>query len=153
MRVFIPFNVPSLKNSKVMTKRGIFYSKTVHKYLQRLGVKKYSSKGYENYKIRPNLFLDVTEPLKNALKGQKPPAVVGFFFIRDSRRKFDIINAMQIICDLLVAHGVVDDDDAGCLIPVPIQINGLWYAYSKDAPGVWLYVLAEKDVQGLKYVM
>lgn len=144
MKVFIPFNTPSSKNSKVATSKGVFHSKTVQKYLQKLGVKKYSSKGFENYKTRPNLFLKAVEPLKVALKGHKPPAVIGFFFIRNSRRKFDIINAMQIICDLLVAHGVVLDDDADHVIPIPININGKWYDYDKENPGVILYSL---DVQ------
>lgn len=138
MRIFIPGNVPSLKNSKIMTKRGIFHSKTVSKYLQKIGVKKYSSKGYENYKTRPNLFLHAIGDLKKAIKGQKPPAVIGFFFIRGTRHRFDFVNVCQIICDLLVAHGVIEDDDVSHLVPIPIQINGLWYKYDKENPGVWL---------------
>ena len=151
MKMFIPHNVPSSKNSKVMTKRGIFHSKTVSKYLQKIGVKSYSSKGYENYKRRPNLFLNAINPMKNALNGKKTPFVIGFFFIRNSKRKFDFINACQIICDLLVAHGVIEDDDVSHLIPVPVQINGLWHTYNKDHPGVYLFVLSEKNIEGLKH--
>ena len=139
MQIFIPFNVPSLKNSMVSTPKGSFHSKTVRKYLQKLGVKKYSSKGFENYKTRPNLFLEATEDLKKAIKEQTPPAAIGFFFIRNSRRKFDIINAMQVVQDLLVAHGVIEDDNADYLIPMPIQIDGEWYKYDKENAGVVLY--------------
>lgn len=40
---FIPGNVPSLKNSKVKTNKGIFPSKTVSKYLKSFGIISYSS--------------------------------------------------------------------------------------------------------------
>lgn len=146
MRTFIPGNVPSSKNSKIMTKRGIFHSKTVSKYLQKLGVKKYSAKGYENYKKRPNLFEEAIAPMKNELNHfrKDPPYQIGFFFIRGTRHKFDFINACQIICDLLVAHGVLEDDNMDYLIPYPLSSRKLteigkgWYGYNKENPGVWL---------------
>ena len=34
--IFIPHNVPSLKNSKVKTSKGIFASPTVSKYIRKL---------------------------------------------------------------------------------------------------------------------
>lgn len=139
--IFIPGNVPSLKNSRICTKKGSFPSKTVSKYLQRLGVAKYScSKGtYENYKTRPNLFEKAVGPMREILAKRKAPHVIGLFFIRNSRRKFDWINAAQIICDLLTAHGVIHDDDMDNLIPMPIQIAGSWYAVDKDQPGCIVY--------------
>ena len=150
-KIFIPFNTPSSKNTKVMTRRGIFHSATTKKYLQKLGIIRYSPKGYKNYSTRPNLFLSAVLPLKNALSNQAPPHVVGFHFIRDTRHKFDIINAMQIISDLLVAHDVIPDDNADCLIPVPICANGQWYTYDKENPGVLLIALNEKNLQELKF--
>ena len=55
---FIPGNVPSLKNSKVKTSRGIFPSKTVVKYLRDIGVLRYSvrDKEVQEYKTKPNTF-------------------------------------------------------------------------------------------------
>lgn len=144
--IFIEGNTPSLKNSKVATSKGVFPSKTVRKYLQSLGVKKYScSKGtFENYATRPNLFEAAVEVMKDTLTDREPwpcqaPHVVGFFFIRDSKRKFDFINAAQIICDLLTAHGVIQDDNMDNLIPVPIQVAGSWYTIDKDRPGCIIY--------------
>lgn len=136
--IFIKGNVPSSKNSKIMTKNGIFHSKTVRKYLQNLGIKKYSSKGYENYKTRDNLFEKAVWSMKKTLKDKPLPHLIGFYFIRGTRHKFDIINAMQIICDLLVAHGVIEDDNADCLIPRSVSIMGKWYEYNKEDPGVIL---------------
>lgn len=139
--IFIEGNTPSLKNSKVATSKGVFPSKTVRKYLQNLGVKKYScSKGtYENYKTRPNLFEKAVGPMKGFLSTRKPPYVISLFFIRNSKRKFDWINAAQIICDLLTAHGVIQDDNMDYLIPMPIQVAGSWYTVDTDRPGCLIY--------------
>lgn len=144
--IFVPFNVPSLKNSKVATSKGVFPSKTVRKYLQNLGVKKYScSKGtFENYKTRPNLFEKAIEPMKDKFHEREvidnsSPHEIGLFFIRDSKRKFDFINAAQIICDLLTAHGVINDDNMDELIPMPIQVVGSWYTIDRERPGCIIY--------------
>ena len=40
--VFIPFNTPSSKNSKIATSRGVFHSKLVRAYLKNIGIKEYS---------------------------------------------------------------------------------------------------------------
>jgi hypothetical protein len=155
MQIIIPFNTPSSKNSKIATSRGVFHSKQVRQYLQKLGVKKYSvsKRTVENYKTRPNLFEKAVAPMREALRNQKTTYLIGFHFVRKSKHKFDIINAMELIQDLLVAHQIVSDDNADFLIPIPIQVNGLWYSYSKDKPGVYLFVLSEKNIQGLKYVI
>ena len=139
--IFIPGNVPSLKNSKVATSRGVFASKTVCHYLQDLGVRKYScSKGtFENYKTRPNLFEKAVEPMKEVLANREAPCVIGLFFIRNSKRKFDWINAVQIICDLLTAHGVIEDDNMDVLIPRPVKVAGSWYTIDRDRPGCIIY--------------
>lgn len=139
--VFVPFNTPSLKNSKMYTKRGVFPSSSVKKYLQSLGVKKYScSRGtFENYKTRPNLFGKAVRSMKEILSLGEPPHKIGLFFIRNSKRRFDFINAAQIICDLLTAHGVIEDDNMDYLIPFPVEIDGKWYGIDKDRPGCTIY--------------
>jgi hypothetical protein len=137
-KIFIPGNTPSLKNSKVATANGVFMSKTVRKYLQKLGVRNYSvsKKTYENYKTRPNLFDLAVVPMRNELQNKKLPHVIGLHFIRGTRHKADYINLAQVICDLLVAHGGLFDDDMDHLIPTPYEIDGRWYSYDKDNPGV-----------------
>ena len=139
--IFIPFNTPSLKNSKVYTSRGVFPSPAVKKYLQKIGVKKYScSMGtFENYKTRPNLFDRTVEPMRETLLTRKAPHEIGLFFIRNSKRKFDWINAAQIVCDLLTAHGVIEDDNMDVLIPRPVQVAGSWYTIDKNRPGCIIY--------------
>ena len=144
--IFVPGNVPSLKNSKQMakTKDGkpvLLYSKTVKKYLQNLGIQRLSSKdGIVEYKTRPNVF---KTKINGFFDGVEYPCVLGMNFVRDSLRTFDFINAAQIICDLLVAHGFIKDDDIKHLIPVPMQINGTWYSVCRDNPGVYLKIIRD----------
>ena len=146
--IFIPGNVPSLKNSKIATTIGkgknkrtiLLPSKTVKNYLQKMGIKKYHKNRVENYAIRPNVFrLSVGDYFNNYPK----PAIVGFHFVRDSKRKFDFHNAVQIIADLLVAHSCIEDDNMDYFIPVPMRIDGNWYSVDKEKPGCWLKIHGE----------
>lgn len=142
--IFIPYNVPSLKNSKVKTGRGIFASKTVVKYLRLLGIQSYSSskkivKGYVN---KPNLFNNiVNESFKRQIKNKSLPIIIGYHFVRDSKRDFDFNNATQIIQDLLVAHDFIEDDCMRVTIPVPFKMNGVYYSIDKENPGVYLKIM------------
>lgn len=143
--IFIPFNTPSLKNSKVKTGRGIFASKTVKKYLTMLGIQTYSPskktvKGYVDKK-RPNLFEGIREQLELQLKDKETPYLLGFHFVRNSKRDFDFNNATQIILDLLTAHDMIEDDCMRVIIPVPLEIDGKWYSIDKDNAGVYLKII------------
>lgn len=140
--IWIDHNVPSLKNSKVKTSRGIFMSKTVKKYLQKLGIAKYSSSRKEviDYKTKENLFTPIADKLKEELKNKKYPYKIGFHFVRGSRHSFDFHNAVQILADLMVAYDVLEDDDMNHFIPVPFKINGNYYSYDKEKPGVYIKI-------------
>ena len=144
MIIFIPENVPSLKNSKIATTKGVFMSKTCKRYLQKLGVKSYSASRREvvGYKTMPNLFENRVAVLRGFLSEfRKPPYRVDFHFVRDSKRKFDFINAVQILADLMVAHRVIADDDMDNFIPGALFFNNRWYSINKQKPGVWVQVL------------
>lgn len=142
--IFIPGNVPSLKNSKQIAKAKngktvLLYSKTVKSYLRKLGIQRLSAKtGITAYKTRQNVF---KSKINGFFDDVEYPCVLGMYFVRDSRRKFDVINAMQIICDLLVAHGFIIDDDTSHLLPVPMKLNGAWSSVDKDHPGVYLKII------------
>lgn len=142
--IFIPGNVPSMKNGKnpvTVDRNGktfttLALSDAAKKYLRGLGVKKYSDKGVEGYKKYPNLFAASVGSFLNDVADF--PVVVGFHFVRDSRRRWDFHNAVQIVADLLVAHGYLPDDDVEHLIPVPLLCQGRWYSVSGHHPGVYL---------------
>jgi len=136
---FIPGNVPSLKNSKIKTKRGIFPSKTVVKYLQEMGIKSYSvrDKQVEDYKTRPNKFKEHLRKFPK-LHEKHYPIEVGFHFIRRTAADFDFNNATQIIQDLLVAHDYITDDSMRFFIPYVLKVDGTNYSIDKENPGVIL---------------
>ncbi len=139
--IFIPGNVPSLKNSKIKTRHGIFASKTVGKYLRALGIQHYSVtrkevKGYKD-PLRPNQFEAFREEVAKYIQGPGPHKI-GFHFVRKSKHKFDFHNAVQIVADLMVAHDFVEDDNMDHFIPFPVQKNEKWYSYDKENPGVWV---------------
>lgn len=140
--IFIPNNVPSLKNSKIKTSRGIFPSKTVKNYLTDLGIQRYSASRKEvvGYAKKPNKFEELREIFNKALEGKEPPIEIGFHFVRKTKHKFDFNNANQIIADLLTAHGIIEDDNMDCFIPYAFKMNDKFYTIDKENPGVYLKI-------------
>lgn len=105
--IFIQGNTPSSKNSKqfVTLKNGktmLLNSKTVQKYIKESKVDWIKNK---------------TEFLK-MIKDKEKPYKIELYFIRDSKRRFDYINAAQIIFDLMQEYGYIEDDDSQNIIPV-----------------------------------
>lgn len=142
IEIFIQGNVPSLKNSKVKTSRGIFPSKTVTKYLRSLGIQAYSAskKTVTEYKTKENEFKIKTQELRDYLKDKTYPVEIYFHFVRDSKRTFDFNNVNQIILDLLTAHEIILDDNMDYVIPIPYKKDGKYYTLKKEQPGVWIKI-------------
>lgn len=141
--IFIPGNVPSSKNSRINTSKGSFASKTVKSYLNSLGIQSYSSskklvKGYVN---KPNLIENLREDFLKQTSGKQLPLEIGFHFIRDSRRKFDFHNIVQVVLDLLTAHDIIIDDNMDCVIPFALKIDGKFYNVNKENCGVWIKII------------
>jgi len=141
--IFIPGNVPSSKNSRINTKHGSFASKTVKSYLNNLGVQYYSSskklvKGYVN---KPNLIENLREEFLNQTSGKQLPLEIGFHFVRNSKRKFDFHNIVQIVLDLMTAHDIIEDDNMDCVIPFALKIGQGFYSVDKDNPGVYIKII------------
>lgn len=143
--IFIPYNVPSSKNSRVNTSKGSFHSPSVRKYLQKLGVKKFSSskKSVEEYKNKENLFNTAFEGID--LKQYKP-LIIGYHPVRDSKRSFDLHNIIHIVADLMQAHDIIEDDNMENFIAVPLKIGGNFYSQDNDNPGLYLDILNGKTI-------
>lgn len=118
--IFISGNVPSSKNSKQWTGKMLINSKTVRNY-----IKNHCDEWWKN-----------TEKFKEMIKGKEKPYRIGFYFIRDSKRKFDYINAAQLPLDLMQDYDWIDDDDVNNVIPV-----FLGYEVDKKNPGVRIEIL------------
>lgn len=104
MEIYIKGNIPSSKNSKQWTGKMLINSKTVRNYINNYG---YQWTSLENI-----------ESFKSMIKDRVKPYKIGFYFIRDTARKFDYINAAQLPCDLMVKAGMIDDDNCNEIIPV-----------------------------------
>lgn len=123
--IFIAGNTPSSKNSKqfVTLKTGktmLLNSKTVQNYIK-------NSKA--DWILNKNKFLKM-------VKNKSKPYKIELFFIRDTKRRFDYINAAQIIFDLMQHYGYIEDDDSTNVIPI---FKG--YKVDKIGAGVKIDVL------------
>ena len=141
--IFIPGNVPSSKNSKIATSKGVFHSKTVSKYLRNHGIKSYSvtKQTVTNYVRRPDTFVEYVLQFKELFKDNSSPYIIGIHFVRDSKRIFDFHNIFQIIADLLVAYKGIEGDDMNNIVVVPIMniLTGKYYSIDKLNPGVYIF--------------
>lgn len=113
--IYIAGNVPSSKNSRLWTGYMLIASKPVRKYI--------ADTEYE-WMANKSKFLKMIE-------GLTPPYKIHFKFIRDSKRRFDYANAVQVIQDLMVKHQWIEDDNADYLVPVFDD-----YEYKKNDGGV-----------------
>lgn len=141
--VFISGNIPSSKNSKVATSKGVFHSKTVTKWLREQGIQHYSvsKKEVTLYKTKPCIFpVEQLLQLLSVSHGTKP-VKIGIHFVRQTKAKFDFHNICQILFDLMVAFDIIDDDNMDCVLPFPMEIDGKWYSIDKNKPGVWIAVI------------
>ena len=118
--IYLKGNVPSSKNSKRWTGRNLIPSKTVENYLEQYEIQ---------YKLYANKF-------KEMIKDKKKPYYIGFYFIRNSKRKFDYNNLTQLPQDLMVKHKWLEDDNADYIIPV-----GIGYEVNKANAGLIITVL------------
>lgn len=151
--IFIKGNVPSLKNSKVKTSRGIFSSPTVKKWLRLLGIQSFSSskkivKGYVDPN-RPNEIEKLRDEFAKMKKDKGDPIFIGYHQVRNSKRLFDFSNSIEVVQDLLTAHDIIKDDNVKYVFPTPMTIDGElpskdtirvkpFYSVDKENPGVWI---------------
>jgi len=120
--IFIYGNVPSSKNSKRWTGKILINSKVTQRYIKSTSMQ---------YTIYKNKFLSL-------LKGELKPYTISFKFIRGSKHKFDYVNPLQTVQDLMVKNGWIDDDNADEIIPVFDT-----YEYDKKDPGVIIKVIKQ----------
>lgn len=102
MEIYIPFNVPSSKNSRVWTGTHSVSSKSVNKW--RKDTKPYWIK----YKQQ---FLEATKDIEH-------PLFIHIVFIRKGRHRFDYINPCQTIMDEMVHQGWLTDDNSDVVVPI-----------------------------------
>jgi hypothetical protein len=136
--IFLPGEVPSSKNSKEIgflymakgAKSTIFHLKNGTYRPVRLNLN--SSKATKRY-IKEHSIDYIANKVKfqKLLVGKEKPYRICFKFSRKTKRKFDYINAAQIVQDMMVKHGWIEDDDC-----VNVRPYFLEYEVNKENPGV-----------------
>ena len=129
LEIFINGNVPSSKNGKRWTGKYLIHSKTTMRYIK---------ESKEEY-------LEQTYPFKEFIERFSPPYVIHFKFYRKSRRKFDYVNPLQTVQDLMVKYQWLEDDSSDHLLPI-FDL----YEYSKDKPGVLITIKDKENVKNKK---
>lgn len=95
-------NVPSSKNSKQITKNGkIIPSKLTREYVD----------------WATPILVENKDKWNALIANLQPPYKIGFKLFRDSRRRYDFINVIQVLADLMVKAGYIQDDDTKNFIP------------------------------------
>jgi hypothetical protein len=120
MEIFIKGNVPSSKNTKQWTGKFLVWSKNAQKYVRQT----------EDY------WIENREIWRDMLGDKEFPIKVSFKFVRKSKHKFDYVNPLQTILDLMVKYKWLEDDNADIIKPVFED-----YEYDKDNPGVYIKIL------------
>tara|TARA_R110002012_G_scaffold45219_2_gene120358 strand:+ start:1166 stop:1657 length:492 start_codon:yes stop_codon:yes gene_type:complete len=126
LEIFINGNVPSSKNGKRWTGKYLIHSKTTMRYIK---------ESKEEY-------LEQTYPFKEFIERFNPPYVIHFKFYRKSRRKFDYVNPLQTVQDLMVKYHWLEDDSSDHLLPI-FDI----YEYNKENPGVLITIKDKENVK------
>ena len=95
-------NVPSSKNSKTWTGKILIKSKLCQRYI----------------KWAEPLF-KANKPLweSQMQKVEQLPIKVEFYFYRDSKRLWDLINILQIIADIMQEERYLENDDTTHFVP------------------------------------
>jgi hypothetical protein len=123
--IFINGNVPSSKNSKQWTGRMLIKSKTTMRYI----------------KATEQEWIENKDKFLELLEGKQMPYTIGFYFVRGTRHKYDWVNPVQTIQDLMVKYGWLEDDNVTVMYPRPFKIKNNYGHYDKEKPGVYIKVL------------
>lgn len=155
--IWIPGNVPSLKNNKDIlqiyrtvstccsakiyrAKRSGELQAFCSKCKKQQELKRpiiASSKRVREYKEEKTRLYQDNKYIWNVLTaGMQPPFIVGLYYIRDSKRKFDYGNASEIIQDCMTDAKYWEDDNADIMKP-----EHLGYSVDTQAPGVFIIPL------------
>ncbi len=131
MKIYIPENVPSLKNSKQIIQIPIKGGggKKRPMLTSSKAVKAYEKKTVHYWKLNASKFT------AEAKWHQGRPLNVAFKFLRGTRHKFDYTNALDTVQDLMVRYGWIPDDNADEILPVIKP-----YEYNKESAGVLIWI-------------
>jgi len=154
---FFPGNTPSLKNNKDIVEMWITSSLCCKAPVRREGKGKFmkaycegcgnqtrmkrpiitSSKRVKEYiKALEGCLLQNKPKFIMNLKNSSKPYIVGFYFIRATRHRFDFGNAMEVLLDAFTEYGYWEDDNMDVVMNFP-----LGYHVDPNRPGAYVVVM------------
>lgn len=147
--VFIPYNVPSKKNSYRIIKKkpknpkpGVFGKLYVYSLGKSSSINKYEAFSEKYYRQYAEWFRLLTATYT-------PPIVVEMQFVRSSQRsRWDFNNASHIVCDMMVTHGWVPDDNIDNLLPIPVLDGRPRWLRDDKIQGVFIKVVKYPAING-----
>lgn len=140
--LYIPFNVPSSKNSKrVVRPHKRDGSPILRKSTGKQLTMVINSDAVMRYKVAvKDYFLKLRPSFRQLTYNKARPIRLEFFFIRESKAAWDFNNISQIIQDLMKLHEWIEDDQVDLLLVYP-PLKQPYYMVDKDRAGVWIKVL------------
>jgi hypothetical protein len=154
---FFPGNTPSLKNSKEILQIYTSTSQCCHAPVMRFKQGKIlrsicsackkpvnlkrailgPSKPVREYRdTHQGVFLQNKPRFIEEAKKHTLPLLLGFYYIRDSERKFDYSNAAHILLDMMRDAGYFADDDCDTVMDYP-----LGYHVDKKRAGAYVVIM------------
>lgn len=138
--IFIPGNVPSSKNHRMNSVRMDANDKIIRKENGKIDsisvgshlVSEYKKKTKEHWEVMKGIWLHMVEGLQLPLK-------IEFLFVRDSNRKADFHNLVQLPLDLMQEYGWIKDDDMNTVFPYPPD-GPMKYGIDPGKPGVYIRI-------------
>lgn len=112
---FVPHDVRSSKNSKEI---GRFKKRNKAGQLEDFTTLEESKAAKLYRKETSGYWLKNKVAFLNQTRGMKLPLKIEFTFIRETLRKFDYPNAVQILLDMMVEFGYMPDDETCYVLPV-----------------------------------
>ena len=129
--IYIPLNVPSLKNSKQLFEN----KKTGRKFIT-------SSNYCKKYKKNTGIYYNAyRKRFLKMIEGKEPPYIIEFTFIRDKKQKWDFQNIVQMPLDMMQEYRWIPDDDINTVLPIPPLPPKVSHRYEKGNGGMEIRVL------------
>ncbi len=140
-KIFIPYNVPSSKNSRRIKilrdpKGNLLYDK----YNNPRCTLSYSIPTTHYIKKSRRYYKSLREQFWYLCRGKPYPIKIELLFVRKNNTKWDFNNMTHIIMDLMKKEKWIPDDDVTRILPYP-PLEEPYYKIDKNNPGVIIKIL------------
>lgn len=148
--IFIPGEVPTSKNRKRIAYKITNNPQTRWRYIVHTEMKRVQpfiidSEFAQAYRKAVGVFYRKEAfRFRNMVTSLPRPIHVEFCFVRRTNGIWDFNNLTEVVQDLMVEHGWIDEDNTRVLLPHPPVPPRPPFIVSKDTPGVFIRVLQQE---------